>query len=223
MRALTTARALPPRQAELLACASEEAFMRFSALVLIVTLLTPGLAAAEERVVGQRDDAWSAEHPFGLGGRASSWVGPYFAPSVGGHLKFRPWDFIGVEAFNDNFVRLQDGAWRHDHVIGFSLYAPSLIAGRSWFVAPSLGTCVDFRFAHPSETDAPSASDVLFGIHGGLMAELFVENGFSFELNATYYAYLGHEADVERWSASLSNDLQLSGVGLITAGVNYYF
>lgn len=163
------------------------------------------------------------DHEVGLGTRAGSWIGTYAAPGVGGHLKLRLFEDIGIEAFSDNFARIQDHAWRHDHVIGFSLYAPSLIAGDSWFIAPTLGTCVDFRFAHPIDSDAPSTSDILFGVHGGLMAEAFVGYGFSFEATATMYAYIGHESDVQRWSAEISNELGVTPLGLVLASVNYYF
>lgn len=186
--------------------------------LLLLCLLAPSAALADES-----RGAFSLDHPFALGGRVSSWMGGYFAPSLGGHIKLRPWEWVGVEAFSDNFLRVQDDAWRHDHVIGFSLYAPSLIGNDVWYVAPSFGMCVDFRFAHPTEGDRPSVSDILFGVHGGLMFERFVAWGFSVQANATLYAYLGHESSVERWSATLSNDLHVTPIGLVTAGVNYYF
>ena len=107
-------------------------------------------------------------------------------------------------------------------MIGFSTYLPSLIGGESWFLAPSLGACVDFRFAHP-EGEAPSTSDILFGVHGGLMSEFFLANGFSAQVNLTVYAYIGHETSIERWSAQISNELGVAPQGLATVGLNYYF
>lgn len=157
-----------------------------------------------------------------MGGRAASWVGSYVAPGVGGHLKVRPWRTFGLELFSDNFLRPQEGALRHDHVIGFSGYFPSLFGSDRFFVAPTAGACVDFRFAHPSAEDAPSVSDVLFGVHGGLMAELFLPHGFSLELDATITTYLGHDSGVDRWSAVLSNDLKVSAIGLALFSVNLY-
>jgi hypothetical protein len=193
-------------------------------LIILSASARAGVAIAEPdgQVALENRQQWSPDHPIAIGGRVSSWVGDYFAPSLGGHLKLRPWAALGIEAFNDNFVMLQDQAWRHDHVIGFSAYAPSLITGTAWFLAPSAGMCVDFRFAHPTRSDAPSSSDILFGVHGGLMFELFVDYGFSFQANATVTGYLGHESGVSRWSATLSNELHVTPIGLITAGLNYY-
>ncbi len=192
-------------------------------LIAVVLWAAPLCATADELgSVKARPDAWSADHPIAIGTRASGWFGDYFAPGLGGHIKIRPWSWLGVELFSDNFARPQDGVWRHDHVIGFSAYLPAILAGDDWFIGPSLGACVDFRFAHP-EGETPSTSDILFGVHGGLMAELFLANGFSMQMNATVYAYIGHETEFERWSAQISNELQVAPQGLVTAGLNYYF
>ena len=192
---------------------------RLTTLLAFTCLATPAAAApAAEAVSG-----WDPGATLAIGTRAGAWMGPYAAPGAGGHLKLRPWSWIGVELFSDNFAWRQQGAWRHDHVIGFGLYAPSLVAGRGWFVAPTLGACVDFRFAHPEQAQAPGTSDILFGVHGGLMAEVFVLEGFSFEASASVYGYVGHETGLERWSARVSNRLDASGIALVTGGVNYWF
>jgi hypothetical protein len=161
--------------------------------------------------------------PVALGTRASGWFGGYSAPGLGGHIKLRPFEWVGVEAFLDNFAMTQEEAIRHDHVIGFSLFFPSLLGNRSFYVSPTLGTCVDFRFAHPTEGDQPATKDILFGLHGGLMAELFVWRGIALELNATVYAYLGHETELERWTSRISNDLQITWNGLLVGTLNYWF
>lgn len=177
---------------------------------LLLTLLLPAAPADGPPTVA-------------LGTRTSAWVGPYAAPGLGGHIKIRPWEALGIELFNDNLAWRQDDAWRHDHVIGFGLYAPSLIAGDGWYLAPTAGACVDFRFAHPAEAEAPGTSDVLFGVHGGLMAEVYLLEGFAFEASASLYGYVGHDTGLERWSARVSNGLGGSTVGLVSGGVNYWF
>jgi len=194
--------------------------MRWIFVAASVLLSAP---AAASRPAGTLVSGWDSQHKLALGARASGWMGPYAAPGAGGHIKVRPWEVLGIELFSDNFATRQREAWRHDHVIGFSLYAPSLIAGSGWFLAPTAGACVDFRFAHPDLAGAPSTSDVLFGVHGGLMLEVFLLEGFSAEFNATMYGYLGHQTGLERWSAKVSNGLSTSAVGLATAGVNYWF
>jgi hypothetical protein len=168
-------------------------------------------------------NGWSENHPIAIGTRASGWIGDYAAPGVGGHLKIRPFEWIGVETFADNFAMSVGDAVRHDHVIGFSLFLPSLIGDRRFFVSPTLGSCVDFRFVRPLEGDRPATRDILFGVHGGLMAELFVWHGFAVELDATVYAYLGHDTGTERWTSRISNHLEVSWNGLFLAGINYWF
>jgi hypothetical protein len=191
-------------------------------LLPLLTLLLAGPAAAAPPAA-EAVSGWDPDTTLAIGTRAGAWVGPYAAPGAGGHIKLRPWSWVGVELFSDNFAWRQEDAWRHDHVIGFSLFAPSLVAGRGWYVAPTFGACVDFRFAHPDQAQAPGTSDILFGVHGGAMAEVFVLEGFAFEVNAALYGYVGHETGLERWSARVSNALGGSAVGLLTAGVNYWF
>lgn len=185
--------------------------------------LTATSALAQTTATGRRS-GWSENHPVALGPRVSAWVGgDYSAPGVGGHLKLRPFDWVGVEAFSDNFALMEGDVVRHDHVIGFSLYFPSLLGSNRWFVSPTLGTCVDFRFAHNLNGDNPATKDILFGLHGGLMAELFVWHGFAVELDATVYAYLGHDTGVERWTSRISNDLEVTWNGLLLGSINYWF
>ncbi len=196
-------------------------------LVVVALLLLSSVTAeaAEEDLTTSRwkERRWRSDHPIAIGSRVSASLGGYAAPGVGGHLKIRPWDWVGVETFSDNFVRLQDDAWRRDHVIGFSLYFPSLISGDGWYIAPTIGTCVDFRVAHPTDPGVPSVSDILFGVHGGAVAEIFVPFGFSVQVAATMYAYYGHDTSYEDWSAEVSSDLSWSPLGQLTAGINWYF
>ncbi len=184
--------------------------------MLIQTLVALSLLSPTAR------RGWSADHPIAMGTRASGWVGDYSAPGLGGHLKIRPFEWIGVETFADNFAMVQQETVRHDHVIGFSLYLPSLIGTQTFFVSPTLGSCVDFRFEHPLD-DRPKTRDILFGIHGGLMAEVFIWHGFALELDATVYGYIGHDTGTERWTSRISNHLEVSWNGLFLGSINYWF
>jgi hypothetical protein len=186
-------------------------------------MLIETVAVALSLLSSSAREGWSPNHPIALGSRASGWVGDYSAPGIGGHLKIRPFEWIGVEAFADNFALKSEDTFRHDHVIGFSLYLPSLIGNNSFFVSPTLGSCVDFRFEHPLEGDRPAARDILFGVHAGVMAEWFVWQGFALEANATVYGYLGHDTGTERWTSRISNHLEVSWNGLFLASVNYWF
>lgn len=200
--------------------------MTITARLLPIVLLLPTSTAIAEtgpEAAATAEAPRRPGHGVAIGVRGSGWVGPYAAPGLGGHIKVRPWEALGIELFSDNFAMRQEDAWRHDHVIGFSLYAPSLITGEEWFLAPTFGACVDFRFAHPDQAEAPSTSDILFGLHAGAMLEVFLLEDFAFEANGTVYSYLGHETGLERWSARVSNELGVSWVGLVTAGFNYWF
>ncbi len=166
---------------------------------------------------------WAENHPIALGSRASGWVGDYSAPGLGGHLKIRPFEWVGVEAFADNFAMSAHDTFRHDHVIGFSLFFPSLLGSRSFFVSPTLGSCVDFKFLHPLDGERPKTRDILFGVHGGLMSELFLWHGFAIELDATVYAYIGHDTGTERWTSRISNNFEVSWNGLFLGSINYWF
>jgi hypothetical protein len=169
-----------------------------------------------------RPTGWSPDHPVAVGTRAAGWLGEYNAPGLGGQIKIRPVEEVGLSLYNDNFIRPQDDALRRDHVIGFSVYAPSLIGNERHFIAPELGACVDFRYVNPLD-DRPSVSDVLFGAHLGVMAEVWVFKGLSLEMNANVTEYVGHDTGLARWSARVSRELTVSTVGQVTASANYYF
>jgi hypothetical protein len=98
-----------------------------------------------------------------------------------------------------------------------------LIGDQRFFISPTLGSCVDFRFVRPLDGDRPATRDILFGVHGGLMAELYVWHGFAVELDATAYAYIGHDTGAERWTSRISNHLEVSWNGLFLASINYWF
>lgn len=170
-----------------------------------------------------RPTGWHEDHPVAVGTRTAGWVGAYSAPGLGGQIKIRPVEWAGVSLFSDNFIRPQDDAIRRDHVIGFSLFAPAVLGNEKHYIAPALGACVDFRYVHPLEDDAPSVADVLFGAHLGAMAEVWMYKGLSLEMNAAVYEYVGHDTGLSGWSATVSRDLTFSTVGQLTASANYYF
>lgn len=191
-------------------------------------LLTPALCLLSSLAQGTpsattRAPRFDLAHPVALGARTSAWAGSYAAPGLGGHLKIRPWEAFGLDLFSDNFLILQGDSLRHDHVIGFSGYFPTLLAGETWFIAPTGGLCVDFRFAHARGREAPSASAILFGAHAGAMAEVFLEHGFSFQANASGYAYLGHDVEVAGWSATVTEAMSVRPLLHLSLGLNYYF
>jgi hypothetical protein len=165
---------------------------------------------------------WSKADPLEVGAHLGMWGGGYVAPGIGGHLAWRPLRRWGVQGFWNSFAMVADGALRHDHVIGFSSYEPLIGGGRA-FLAPTAGLCVDFRFANPIGRDAPMAQDIRFGVHAGLMGQVYLVRNLTAELDATAYGYWGNDSKLEAWSATASNTLTFSPVGELTAAIAYHF
>ncbi len=184
----------------------------------LVALVWSGLALADEAVAADAP-GWRVERPVSIGARGGVWGSDYTAGGVGGHLKIRPHRYLGWEGYADNFLRLSNDLALHDHVLGFSFFSP-LVGNARWFVGPSAGLCVDFRFADPLGTEAPTASDVLFGAHGGAMAEVYLVRSLSLELAGTVTRYVGNDVQVDGWTARAGNGLSGSTAGQVMAAVN---
>jgi hypothetical protein len=171
-----------------------------------------------ERVVPE-GAAWSAKHPISIGLRGLVWGGEYVAPGFGGHLRIRPFKRFGVELFADHTMQNQDPQFLHDNVIGFHAFFPLLKASR-FYVAPTLGACVDFRvLAGPG----PDTTDLRFAPHAGVQAEWLVAHGVSVELAGTFYGYLGNDVQTSGWTSSTSSRLNFTPTGQATLAVNYTF
>lgn len=169
-------------------------------------------------------DRWDPEHPIALGSRAALWQADYRAPGVGGQLHYQPWQRLGVEGFWNSFALPEAGLLRHDHVIGFHLYSPWLGGARRW-VGPTFGSCVDFRFLSPLGTDEalPGQSDILFGVHTGLMGMAYLFGGWSLQTTVEVFGYWGNQAKVDGWAATASNQLHFQPVLQGSVGLNHWF
>ncbi|MEZ4318075.1 MAG: hypothetical protein R3F61_11245 [Myxococcota bacterium] len=180
-----------------------------------------GCALSSTALAVDEMDVHTPQRPIKLGSRAGVWTGPYSAPAVGGHIKLAPSNGVGLEGFADHTLRVGQGVARHDHVIGFSAFAPALLGTERWYVSPTIGSCVDFRIDSPLADRTPSSSDVLFGVHGGGMAEVALGRGWSLETTATAFLYVGNETGVGDWTASASNKLHSSAVAQVLGSLNY--
>jgi hypothetical protein len=160
-------------------------------------------------------------HPIAFGSRAGAWAGAYTAPLVGGHVKLKPTRGLGFEGFADHTLRLSDGVARHDHVIGFSAYTPKLLGSDVAFLSPTVGACVDFRVDTPTTERRPSSTDILFGLHAGLMGEVALSEGFSVESNLDAFVYWGNGLGREGWASTTSPSLRREGFGMLTVSLNY--
>lgn len=166
-------------------------------------------------------DVHDLRHPIGFGVRTGAWAGPYQAPLVGGQIKVRVANWLGMNGFWDNAAMVRGRQVRHDHVIGFNGYFPRLLGGRRAYVSPTLGSCVDFRINTPLDERLPSSNTVLFGVHGGLTGEVALWHRLTFEASAEAFAYLGNGSTNEAWTSSTSHDYKVSGVGQVVAGLSY--
>ncbi|MCB9675088.1 MAG: hypothetical protein H6737_08220 [Alphaproteobacteria bacterium] len=176
---------------------------------------TPTASRAESR------DVHDPQRPFKLGSRAGAWTGPYSAPAVGGHIKIAASEAVGLEGFMDHTLVVASGVARHDHVIGFSAYTPKLLGNEWSYISPTIGACVDFRVDTPFADRLPSNTDVLFGAHAGAMAEMALGRGWSLELDALAFAYVGNAIGTGDWTAGASNKLHTSAVGQFLGSINY--
>ena len=167
---------------------------------------------------------WSSDHPVSIGTRTGAWDQGYFEPGLGGHIRFQPWASVGIEGFSDNYARVRSGDFKRDLVNGFNLFFP-LTRNRSWTVAPQFGVCDEFQIVSPSGHGAsgPSVTDVLLGGHAGVQVEARLGGGLAVEASVDGYAYVGHSAAVDQWTASLSDSLSGHLVAVSTVGFNYYF
>jgi hypothetical protein len=162
---------------------------------------------------------WQADHPWAIGVRAAAWRAGYTAPGLGGQIQYRPLARLGVEAFGNSFALPRDGRLLHDHVVGFHVFAP-VIGGERWLLAPEAGLCVDFRFQTDLVDKGPSSSDIRFGAHAGLLAEVRLTSQFSAGLRGTAFGYWGNDAGVDGWTSSASTGLSFDPVGQLTATFN---
>lgn len=171
----------------------------------------------------ERPAAYSPAHPFALGMRSAVWAQRSLEPGVGGHLRWRPISWLGVELSTDHFFSVDQPAARRDHVVGADLFL-SVIGDDRFFIAPTAGALLDVRV---TEAVAPSADDTvqpLAGAHAGLMGEIYVVDGLAAFAAGKAGALVGAAGEVV-----LSEDAHISGevfvepFGIVTLGGSYYF
>lgn len=158
---------------------------------------------------------WTRADPVSIGVHVGMWGADYVAPGIGGHIAWRPGRRWGIQGFWNSFATMHAGVLHHDHIIGFASYVP-LIGGHRAFLAPTAGLCVDFRFA-------PAAQDIRFGVHAGLMGQIYVSRDLTLELDATAYGYWGNGSKQAPWSVAPSSTLTFSPVGQVVAAAAYHF
>lgn len=155
---------------------------------------------------------------WAVGGYATGWAGSYAGVGLGGRLRFRPYDKLGIEVFGESLIVESPGGLRHDHPVGFNLYVPFQISERVR-LRPLFGFCAVISFIEPDEQNAPRADDVLFGLHLGGGIEYLLGRNISAFLDVQAIGYLGHARYAQGWTGSVDNDLTTLGVVQASLGL----
>jgi hypothetical protein len=180
----------------------------------------PVVAPPAEAVA--RPLAWGSRHPLALTVRTPVRVGDgYVFGGVGGQVRLRPFERLRVDLFFDNFFGQSDGAMRHDHEVGTTLQY-MLVSSERFVLYPMIGACAMWAMLSPQH-DVPGVSDVRFGLHAGIGAEVALGGGFSLALNVEAVPYLGHAMRAYDRTAFVENDLKVMPMGQANLGLSYWF
>ena len=186
-----------------------------------LTLLCLSLCATPA-LAQERDEPHAFEREFAIAVYATGPTGSYHAGGVGGRLRWEPFDFLGVEAYLEaTIVDWPGGGFRHDYPNGFNVYVP--IRFDDLRLRPYLGFCDILSFVEPEQEGAPRADDVLFGVHGGLGAELAVHRMWSVFADAQANVYMGHDRTAEGWTGGVEEELTFFWNVQLNLGVQLHF
>lgn len=209
--------------------------MRLPFLLLVAALGPTSSAYALEASIGvelgtekdqqadaeEQDAGYSPAHPLAVGVRSAVWLQRSLEPGLGGHLRWRPFSWVGVELSTDHFFSVNQAIARRDHMVGADLFL-SFIGDDEFFVAPTAGVSLDVRVTEDAASDV--TVQPLAGAHCGVMGELYLVDSLAAFAAAKAGALIGAAGEI-----SLSEDAHVSGevfiepVGIITLGASYYF
>lgn len=188
----------------------------------VAEVVAPQAPPPPAEVATTRPPAWGARHPFSIGLRAPGRIGEGYAfGGVGGQVRLRPFERLRVDLFFDNFFGSSDMAMRHDHEVGTTLQF-MIVSTERFVLYPMLGACAMWAMLTPGH-DAPGVSDIRFGLHAGIGAEVALGSGFSLALNVEAVPYLGHEMRAYDRTAFVDNTLHVMPMGQANLGLNYWF
>jgi hypothetical protein len=160
------------------------------------------------------------DRPAAVAGYATGWDGSYGAGGVGGRIRYEPGEKVGVDLFGESYLVATPTGIRHDHPVGFDLYAPISVGPAR--LKPLFGMCVVGSFIESKAEDAPGADDLLFGAHTGLGLEVPASDRASGFVEARTIGWLGHDRAVQGWSGSVSSTLRGFVVGQVDFGLTLH-
>lgn len=186
--------------------------------VAIAALLTARPARSEHPTV---HDETAFDHPWALAAYATGWHGAYGALGAGARLRLEFGDWIGVQVFAEALAVEWPHGSRRDVPAGFDLYIPIQLTG-SIRLLPLAGMCAMFSFIQSEFVEAPDADDILFGVHGGLGAEIAVGRRVSLFVDAKAITYWGHEREVEAWTGAVGETLTQTWHAQVSLGIQVH-
>ena len=180
------------------------------------------LLALSAAPAAAQDEGSPFDREFAVAAYATGHTGSYHAGGIGGRLRWEPFEFLGVEAYLEaTLVDWPGGGLRHDYPNGFNVYAP--IRFGDFRLRPFFGFCDILSFVEPEQEGAPRADDVLFGLHGGIGAELAVHPMWSVFADAQVNAYFGHDRAAEGWTGGVDEELSFFWNAQLNLGVQLHF
>lgn len=181
------------------------------AATLTASLVSSEARASDEPATASRHPRDAFARPFALAGYAAGQAGAYGAAGVGGRARWEPFPRLGVEVFSEHLAVQWPGGFRHDHPIGFNLYAPFAVT-ETVRVRPLLGFCAVFSFIEPEKPSGPRADDILFGAHAGMGVEIAIEDRISWFFDAQVIGYLSHDRTLHGWTGGVGDQLRTLAV-----------
>ena len=193
---------------------------------LVVMLMAAPVFAQQDEVAQPAPTPAPTKHsPFdnylGIAAYGTGEGGSYAGGGLGGRLRIQPWRFVGVDLFGEAMLVASPHGIRHDHPIGFNLFAMFRFGRVA--LKPLLGACVTFSFIEPTEADAPRADDVLFGPHAGLGLEVALHRRLSFFAEGKAVLWFGHDRALQGWTGAVGGNVQPFVVGQGMVGLMFHF
>lgn len=157
---------------------------------------------------------------FALGIRGGAQLADYRFGTVGGQLRVRPADRVALDLFTDHHFGDERGGARHDHEIGATLQY-DVVRGSRWALHPLVGACGTLAVSHAPQGGL-TATDVRFGLRGGVGFEALLGERLSLQLQAQAIAYIGHAFAPYAWPGGTEDRVSVQAAAQVHAAINFW-
>lgn len=175
-------------------------------------LLLLSSAASADPTLGARAVA--------IGLRGGAQLGDYRLGTIGGQVRLRPLDRVAIDLFTDHHFGEERGGARHDHEIGGTIQY-DVLRGARWAIHPVLGACGLLAMLHAPQGDF-SATDVRFGLRGGVGFEGLLSERLSVQVQAQAIAYIGHDFAPYAWPGGTESEVSVRAIAQVFAALNLW-